>query len=129
MRALKLALALLCLMQPAWAGEVPPSPIAKTSLVIASDAAMAAVTFELPPHWHIYWQNPGDSGIAPTFDWSLPNGVKAGDILWPTPKRFAMGDIINYGYGDRVTLLVPLQDAGRARGKVTVTAEIGRAHV
>ena len=36
--------------------------------------------FELIPHWHVYWRNPGDSGEAPRVDWQLPRGWQAGDI-------------------------------------------------
>ena len=123
MRALKLICLILLFASQVQAGEVPPSPIAKTALAIATGKSpMAAVTFTLPPHWHIYWQNPGDSGIAPSFQWGLPKGVVAGAIQWPTPKRFAMGDIINYGYADTVTLLVPLTGATAAKGEATLHA-------
>jgi DsbC/DsbD-like thiol-disulfide interchange protein len=27
------------------------------------------------PHWHTYWENPGDSGLATTLLWKLPAGT------------------------------------------------------
>ncbi len=96
------------------ASEIPPSPIAKATLLVdapsikAGEAVTAAVTFTLPEHWHIYWQNPGDSGIPTTFSWTLPDGLKAGEIAWPAPERFDTEGLINYGYSNEVTLLVPL---------------------
>ena len=61
--------------------------------------------------WHTYWRNPGDSGIATQLRWTLPAGVTTGDIQWPYPRRFTLGDITNYGYGEEtlhlVTLTVP----------------------
>ena len=33
--------------------------------------------FELIPHWHIYWRNPGASGSAPVIRWTLPEGWEA----------------------------------------------------
>lgn len=96
------------------ASEIPPSSIAKASLMVdapsvkTGEAVTAAVTFSLPPHWHIYWQNPGDSGIPTTFNWTLPEGLKAGEIAWPAPERFDTEGLINYGYSNEVTLLVPL---------------------
>jgi DsbC/DsbD-like thiol-disulfide interchange protein len=30
------------------------------------------------PGWHVYWRNPGDSGIPSRLDWQLPEGVAAG---------------------------------------------------
>ena len=65
--------------------------------------------FDLIPHWHVYWRNPGASGAAPVIRWTLPEGWIAGDIHWPTPKRIPAGPLINYGYEETVTLLIPVQ--------------------
>ena len=59
-------------------------------------------------HWHSYWKNPGDSGMATTLRWALPDGVTAGEIEWPTPKRLPVAPLINYGYEGDVLLPVPL---------------------
>lgn len=56
------------------------------------------------PHWHTYWKNPGDSGLATTMTWSLPSGVDAGAIEWPTPEKLPVGPLMNYGYGRDVLL-------------------------
>ncbi len=63
-----------------------------------------ALHFKIREGWHIYWRNPGDSGMAATIDWKLPNGFSAGDIVWPYPKRFPIGPLVNFGYEDEVTL-------------------------
>jgi thiol:disulfide interchange protein DsbD len=59
--------------------------------------------------WHTYWKNPGDSGLPTTLKWTLPAGVQAGEIAWPTPKKFPLGDLANYGYEAVVLLPVPIQ--------------------
>ncbi|HXD07924.1 MAG TPA: thioredoxin family protein [Burkholderiaceae bacterium] len=61
------------------------------------------------PHWHTYWKNPGDSGLPTRVEWTLPEGVTAGEIDWPTPKRLPIGTLMNYGYEDTVLLPVKLQ--------------------
>src|SRR5579872_5810272 len=43
--------------------------------------------FRMQKGWHIYWQNPGDSGQAPSITWTLPEGFTAGEIQWPLPQR------------------------------------------
>ncbi len=58
------------------------------------------------PHWHTYWKNPGDSGLPTTLSWKLPDGVLAGEIQWPTPKRLPFGPLLNYGYDDQLLLPV-----------------------
>jgi thiol:disulfide interchange protein DsbD len=60
------------------------------------------------PHWHTYWKNPGDSGLPTTLTWTLPAGVAAGEIAWPTPKRLPVGPLVNYGYEGDLLLPVPL---------------------
>ncbi len=60
------------------------------------------------PHWHTYWKNPGDSGLPTVLAWSLPNGVTAGEIAWPTPQKLPVGNLANYGYEGTVLLPVPL---------------------
>ncbi len=59
--------------------------------------------------WHIYWRNPGDSGLATSLSWTLPPGVSSGDLQWPYPHRSQLGDIVNYGYGEETLLPVQLK--------------------
>lgn len=65
--------------------------------------------FRMQRGWHIYWQNPGDSGQAPSITWTLPDGFTAGDILWPTPQLIALNSLADYGYTNEVLLMVPIQ--------------------
>ncbi|OGA95860.1 MAG: protein-disulfide reductase [Burkholderiales bacterium RIFCSPHIGHO2_12_FULL_61_11] len=60
------------------------------------------------PEWHTYWKNPGDSGLPTRLDWTLPAGVTAGDIAWPTPRKIRVGTLANYGYEGTMLLPVPL---------------------
>ncbi len=68
----------------------------------------AGLRMEIEPGWHTYWRNPGDSGEPTRIDWNLPEGVTAGEIVWPAPTAFPFGPLMNYGYGDIVVLPVPL---------------------
>jgi thiol:disulfide interchange protein/DsbC/DsbD-like thiol-disulfide interchange protein len=60
------------------------------------------------PHWHTYWKNPGDSGLPTVLQWTLPTGMVAGEIAWPTPRKFPIGNLANYGYEETVLLPVPV---------------------
>lgn len=59
--------------------------------------------------WHSYWKNYGDSGAAPLFYWTLPDGVTVGEPLYPTPHRMPIGPLMNYGYEEPSVLLLPLR--------------------
>ncbi len=60
------------------------------------------------PEWHTYWKNAGDSGLPTALNWTLPAGVTAGEIVWPTPHKIRIGNLANYGYEGTVLLPVPL---------------------
>ncbi len=60
------------------------------------------------PQWHTYWKNAGDSGLPTELTWTLPDGVSAGAIEWPLPRKIPIGNLANYGYEDTVLLPVPL---------------------
>lgn len=67
-----------------------------------------ALHFSLEKNWHIYWVNPGDSGLPPVLKWQLPPGFSAGEIQWPRPEKLKRSTLADYGYQDDVMLLVPL---------------------
>jgi thiol:disulfide interchange protein DsbD len=77
------------------------------------------------PHWHTYWKNAGDSGLPTRLDWSLPAGVTAGDIAWPTPQKINIGSLSNFGYEGTVLLPVPLTiSPGFAPGALADSLEV-----
>jgi thiol:disulfide interchange protein DsbD len=79
------------------------------------------------PHWHTYWSNPGDSGLPTTLQWTLPAGLTAGDIAWPTPRRIPVGGMANFGYEDTVLLPVPLTVGKEFKPAANGMLEIGLA--
>jgi DsbC/DsbD-like thiol-disulfide interchange protein len=79
--------------------------VAERTAAVAGQPLTVGVHFELDPHWHIYWRNPGDSGGPPTIEWKLPEGFQAAAFEWPTPQRIPIGGtLVNYGYESDVLL-------------------------
>lgn len=65
------------------------------------------IRFVMDAGWHVYWINPGDSGLPTTAVWELPPGAQVGPIAWPTPERIPLLPLMNYGYsGDELFTLV-----------------------
>lgn len=85
--------------------------IAEDNAIVPGRTFDVAVHFDLAEHWHIYWQNPGASGLPPDLTWELPEGIEAGEVQWPIPKRIAMAGFVNYGYEAGGTLIVPMRAA------------------
>jgi thiol:disulfide interchange protein DsbD len=71
----------------------------------------AGLHFKLEPHWHVYWLNAGDSGEPPRATWTLPAGITAGPMQFPTPKRLPLGPLMDFGYEDEVVFPVRMQVA------------------
>ena len=74
-----------------------------------------AVRFQVEKGWHIYWKNPGDSGLAPKFTFRLPDSFSRTELKWPAPERIPFGPLVNYGYRDEVFIILP----------VTASSELG----
>ncbi|MBX3477526.1 MAG: thioredoxin family protein [Brevundimonas sp.] len=86
--------------------------------------AVVAVRQKIAPGWHTYWRNPGDSGGATTLEWTLPPGVTAGEIVWPTPERQRLLSLMNYGYSGAVYLPVPIEVPASARPGTTLPLKV-----
>lgn len=60
------------------------------------------VALSMEEGWHTYWKNPGDSGLPTKIEWKLPEGFKAGELLWPVPVKFQDNGNASYGYENQV---------------------------
>src|SRR4051812_24327317 len=64
------------------------------------------ILLTMKPGWHVYWKNPGDSGIATKVTWIMPNGYSIGSLQFPIPAQFDLaGKITNFGYENQVMLI------------------------
>ncbi len=91
--------------------EIPlPSPVKEGLLTDVANvkpggAFTLGVLFRIKPGWHIYWKNPGDSGLPISVMFALPDEFSVGQLRWPVPARFyRSGDIVDYGYAESVLL-------------------------
>ena len=115
---LRLLLLVLLLAAPGLAAaQIGKAPKDLVRARLVSEAATLApgrtVTLGLhlamKPGWHVYWRNPGDSGLPPEMAWRLPEGFSVGPTQWPAPERIPVQTLMNFGYEGEVTLLVPLR--------------------
>ena len=75
----------------------------------AGKSLWLGVLLKHAPHWHTYWQNPGDSGLPTELDWTLPAGWQAQALLWPKPQAIAVGPLTNLGYEGQALLVTPVK--------------------
>ena len=100
--------------------------LADVSAIQPGKPFMLGFKFSIEPKWHIYWKNPGDSGLATQIKLNLPPGFTAGELMFPVPKRLQLpGDVINYAYENEVMLMVqvlPPSDLPIG-GSITISAK------
>ena len=89
------------------------------------DRVRAGVLFEMSPDWHIYWRSAGQGGMSTELIFDATPGT-AGDTLWPEPTVYheAGGQIITFGYGERVILFSEVEIAEDAEDSIEVTADV-----
>jgi DsbC/DsbD-like thiol-disulfide interchange protein/cytochrome c biogenesis protein CcdA len=74
----------------------------------------AAFVITPDPGWHIYWQNPGESGYAPSVRWTAAGDLAAGPLLHPLPRRLVLGGISSNVHEGETILLEELRLGAKA---------------
>ena len=110
---------------PVQADHVGVELVSETTALVPGRSATLGLRFVHEPHWHTYWINPGDSGLAAKLTWDLPAGCRASEIAWPMPKRFDVGGLFNFGYSGDALLPVQLEVAASAKPGSTVQLAVG----
>jgi thiol:disulfide interchange protein DsbD len=107
---------------PGFGDDIPRDAV--TARLLADVASVApgqpfdvGVEITMAPGWHTYWENGGDAGLPTSVEWELPEGFAAGPIRWPVPHRYEEeGDVVTFGYAERVLLVVEMTPPARAGG-------------
>ncbi|MDA3963771.1 MAG: protein-disulfide reductase DsbD family protein [Planctomycetota bacterium] len=127
MQTLRIAICLLALTLPQLAAseQVTAELHLSKSQVVPGGSLVAAVHLRMAPGWHVYWRNPGDSGLPTNVTWGLPPGFTAGELRWPTPQRFEQGGLVSFGYGNELWLTTVIQVPDQtAQEPVTISANL-----
>lgn len=79
--------------------------VADTTQLTPGQTFYLGVEYTMEEAWHIYWKNPGDTGIPTEIHWELPEGFTAGPIQWPVPHTYLIGGLMNYVHEEQVILM------------------------
>lgn len=113
---------LLLLVAPSASGQQPADTHGTLQLISEKQSvepghdSWIGLRFNLEKGWHIYWQNPGDSGEPPKVNWELPAGYRAGDLQWPAPHRLEHPPLTDFGYEGEVLLMARVHPPARVEG-------------
>ncbi len=108
------------------APDVKLSLLSNVAEVAPGQPFELALKFEFPSGFHLYWENPGDSGLAPQVKWNLPEGFAAGPLQFPAPKTHKASGLTTYvleGSPILLTTVTPSKDAN-VGGTVKIDADV-----
>ncbi len=93
--------------------KIPAKPVLMQAHIFNHEGSrLLALSYQNKPHWHTYWKNPGDAGLAFKNEFSSNgNPVALAELEWPAPKIFlAEGDILGFGYEGEYSLFYKIPD-------------------
>lgn len=107
--------------------NITPTLIAESDTPAAGGTVTLALAMKPKPGWHGYWKNPGDAGITPVFNWTLPAGVTAAPAQYPVPHRLLIAGLMNYvyeaDYAHLITLTLPKELAPGTKLPIKLAAD------
>ena len=72
--------------------------------VTTNEDFVVGIKFDIEPGWHIYWKNPGDSGLPAEVEWKNNDSIEFKNFLWPSPQKTPEDPLMTYGYYNEVVL-------------------------
>lgn len=110
---IRLFVPILVALTPLFATEeremkVHPSVVSENTPIVAGKPFWVAVRLQHEPHWHTYWKNPGDSGMATKIKWDISPVFQVGPIHWPVPQRIEVPPLTSFGYEGESVFLIPI---------------------
>jgi DsbC/DsbD-like thiol-disulfide interchange protein len=98
--------------------------LADVESAVVGESFRVGVYFEIPERAHIYWRNPGDSGLATEIQWDVSGEAVVGELQWPVPKQFELEGLNEayFGYTEETVLFSEFTiEAG---DEITINAEV-----
>lgn len=100
---------------PDGSGLVSMSLLSDFSSVAPGQELTLAVRYQIEDAWHLYWRNPGETGLPPAVKFDAPDWLTIGEAMWPAPVRHEMpGPLVDFIYEKEVVLLFPATVAADA---------------
>lgn len=98
--------------------------VAEQAVVIPGSTVRGALTLDIDDHWHVYWKNPGDSGLPAEIFWDEAKTVQTGAFQWPVPHPQPIETLMNYGFEDRLVLPFDIQVPEDASGAIELRGSV-----
>jgi len=112
------------LAAPVSAPHITVELLSEKEAITSGESQYVGILFKPEAGWHIYWKNPGDSGLPPRTEWETkPRSMRVGPLEFPTPDRIPYGPLVNFGYNGEVLLLAKLSSETLTQDQVEITVK------
>ncbi len=82
--------------------------VSSIDVVHPGESFLVAVDFTIEPGWHIYWINPGSSGMPTRVSMKGPPGFGVQPLRFTRPTMIQEPEGLTFGYEKRAVLFVPV---------------------
>lgn len=83
--------------------------LAEQTALVPGQTAWFALVQDIQDGWHVYWRNPGDSGLPLEASWKSSIDLNGGAPLYPLPERIPAGPFVNFGHHGEPVFLLPVE--------------------
>ncbi|MGK0184929.1 MAG: DsbC/DsbD-like thiol-disulfide interchange protein [Verrucomicrobiales bacterium] len=94
---------------PVRSGAVEAELISASDTIAFGTPIDVAIRLKIANHWHVYWENPGDSGTPVKVKWEQPEAAAVNELLFPVPKEYETAGFVTFGHEGEVLLLTQLE--------------------
>lgn len=83
---------------------------AEHNMVAPGQTTWIAARFRIEKDWHLYWRNPGETGLPPRVIFETPEWLTIGEPKWPAPVwHESPGPILDFIHEGEFVLLFPVE--------------------
>ncbi len=98
--------------------------ISDSKQLSAGSSSNIGILFRIEDGWHLYWKNPGDTGLSPKVKWEKSESAKLEFKGWTYPKSIPVGHLTNFGYEKELLLAHTLTIDDGIDSNIDIAAEI-----
>jgi thiol:disulfide interchange protein DsbD len=107
------------------AGLVGAELVADADAIAPGQRFTLAVALTIAPGYHIYWLNPGESGLATQVSFRLPERVATGAVRFEGPTAFTSpGAVVSYGYEGAAMMSIEAEAPRDVGGPLDAAVEV-----
>ncbi len=97
------------------APDVSVTLVPETTAIEPGKPFRIGAEIALPEGWHVYYREPGDTGMPTNVELNLPDGYQVVKVEWEKPTRFEENGFTTFGYSGKTMISVTVMPAANLK--------------